>query len=152
MPRIDMTMIRRILIGVAISFAVVLIAGFSWFLWVTRDLPSEEQLADYEPPIMSRVHAGDGKLVAEFAVQHRVYVPSEELPDRLIQAFTSAEDKTFFEHSGINLWGMFRGTVINFFQGDKITGGSTITQQVVKNMLVGSDRSVERKVREAVLP
>src|ERR1700742_4587684 len=135
MPRIDMTMIRRIFIGVAVVFAVVLIGGFSWSRWVTRALPSEEQLANYEPPIMSRVHAGDGKLVAEFATQHRVYVPSEEIPDQLINAFTSAEEKTFFEHSGINLWGMFRGTVINFIQGDKITGGSTITQQVVKNML-----------------
>src|ERR1044071_2372576 len=116
MPRIDMTMIRRILIGVAVTFAVVLIAGFSWFLWVTQDLPSEEQLANYEPPIMSRVHAGDGKLVAEFATQHRVYVPSDELPDHLIQAFVSAEDKTFFEHSGIDFWGMFRGTILNAIQ------------------------------------
>jgi penicillin-binding protein 1A len=100
---------------------------------------------------MSRVHAGDGKLVAEFATQHRVYVPSEELPDQLVQAFISAEDKTFFEHSGIDLWGMFRGTVINALQGKRITGGSTITQQVVKNMLVGDERSIDRKVREAVL-
>ncbi len=60
---------------------------------MTQNLPSEDELANYEPPIMSRVHAGDGKLVAEFATQHRVYVPSEELPDQLIQAFISAEDK-----------------------------------------------------------
>src|SRR5690606_12297423 len=110
-----------------------------------------KELANYEPRIMSRVHAGDGKLVAEFATQHRVYVPSEELPDQLIQAFISAEDKTFFEHSGINLLGMFRGAVLNPLMGKRQTGGSTITQQVVKNMLVGSDRSVERKLREAVL-
>jgi len=144
-------MFKRVLIGVAILAAVVLIGGGGWFFWVTSDLPSEDELANYEPPIMSRVHAGDGRLVAEFATQHRVYVPSEELPDQLIQAFISAEDKQFFEHSGINLWGMFRGTVLNAVQGKRMTGGSTITQQVVKNMLVGSDRSVERKVREAVL-
>src|SRR5215204_6533087 len=129
-------MLRRILIVVAIVAAVILVGGTGWFFWVTRDLPSEDELANYEPPIMSRVHAGDGRLVAEFATQHRVYVPSEELPDQLIQAFISAEDKTFFEHSGIDLWGMFRGTVINALQGKKIAGGSTITQQVVKNMLV----------------
>ncbi len=127
------------------------LAAGTWFLMVTQDLPSEKELANYEPPITSRVHAGDGKLVAEFASEHRVYVPSEELPDQLIQAFISAEDKTFFEHSGINLWGMFRGTVVNALQGKRITGGSTITQQVVKNMLVGNERSVDRKVREAVL-
>src|SRR5262249_3466049 len=77
--------------------------------------------------------------------------PSEELPDHLIQAFVSAEDKTFFEHSGIDFWGMFRGTVLNAIQGKRMEGGSTITQQVVKNMLVGSERSISRKVREAVL-
>ena len=144
-------MIKKILIGTAALIGVVAIAGTAWFFVVTSDLPSEQDLANYEPPIMSRVHAGDGRLVAEFATQHRVYVPSEQLPDPLIQAFISAEDKDFFEHSGLNLWGIFRGTVLNFIQGKRITGGSTITQQVVKNMLVGSERSIDRKVREAVL-
>lgn len=144
-------MIKRVLIGAVAVFGIGAVVAFGWFLMVTMDLPSEKELANYEPPIMSRVHAGDGRLVAEFATQHRVYVPSEELPDQLIHAFISAEDKTFFEHSGINLWGMFRGTVLNAVQGKRMTGGSTITQQVVKNMLVGSDRSVDRKVREAVL-
>jgi penicillin-binding protein 1A len=144
-------MIKKILIGTVAVIVVAVVALTGWFFIITSDLPSEKDLADYEPPIMSRVHAGDGKLVAEFATQHRVYVPSEELPDQLIQAFVSAEDKEFFEHSGINLWGMFRGTVLNFLQGKRMTGGSTITQQVVKNMLVGSERSIDRKVREAVL-
>ena len=143
--------LRAILIGTAAVFGLLFIGVIGWFFVVTQNLPSEDELANYEPPIMSRVHAGDGKLVAEFATQHRVYVPSEELPDQLVQAFISAEDKTFFEHSGIDLWGMFRGTVINALQGKRITGGSTITQQVVKNMLVGDERSIDRKVREAVL-
>jgi penicillin-binding protein 1A len=142
---------RAILIGAGVTFGALFLGAIAWFFVVTQNLPSEDELANYEPPIMSRVHAGDGKLVAEFATQHRVYVPSEELPDQLVQAFISAEDKTFFEHSGIDLWGMFRGTVINALQGKRITGGSTITQQVVKNMLVGDERSVDRKVREAVL-
>lgn len=142
---------RAILIGTGVTFGALFLGAVGWFFVVTQNLPSEDELANYEPPIMSRVHASDGKLVAEFATQHRVYVPSEELPDQLVQAFISAEDKTFFEHSGIDLWGMFRGTVINALQGKKIAGGSTITQQVVKNMLVGDERSVDRKVREAVL-
>jgi penicillin-binding protein 1A len=142
---------KTILIATAGVFAALFIAAVVWFFMITQNLPSEDELANYEPPIMSRVHAGDGKLVAEFATQHRVYVPSDELPDQLVQAFTSAEDKTFFEHSGIDLWGMFRGVVLNPLMGKKMTGGSTITQQVVKNMLVGDERSIDRKVREAVL-
>ncbi len=142
---------KVILLSIAGGIAAIAIAMTVWFFIVIQDLPSEEQLANYEPPIMSRVHAGDGKLVAEFATQHRVYVPSEDLPDLLVQAFISAEDKDFFNHSGIDLWGMFRGTVINFLQGKRMTGGSTITQQVVKNMLTGDERSIDRKVREAVL-
>ncbi|HEY7797492.1 MAG TPA: PBP1A family penicillin-binding protein, partial [Hyphomonadaceae bacterium] len=144
-------MIKKILIATAAVIGVAAIGATAWFFVVTSDLPSEADLANYEPPIMSRVHAGDGRLVAEFATQHRVYVPAEELPDQLIQAFISAEDKEFFEHSGVNLWGMFRGAVLNPLMGKRQSGGSTITQQVVKNMLVGSERSVDRKVREAVL-
>jgi penicillin-binding protein 1A len=144
-------MIRKILLGSAIAVGVGILAAGGWFIAVTQDLPSAKELANYEPPITSRVHAGDGHLVAEFANQHRVYVPSEELPQRLIEAFISAEDKTFFEHSGVNLWGMFRGVVLNPLMGRKQTGGSTITQQTVKNMLVGNDRSAARKVREAIL-
>lgn len=144
-------MLRKILFGALAAAAILVIGVGGWFLLVTQDLPSEKELANYEPPITSRVHAGDGRLVAEFANQHRVYVPSEELPRQLVEAFISAEDKTFFEHSGINLWGMIRGTLGNAIRGRRMTGGSTITQQVVKNMLVGDDRSLTRKVREAIL-
>ncbi len=144
-------MIRKILIGFAAVVVVGVLGVGAWFVAITQDLPSARELASYEPPIMSRVHAGDGRLVAEFANQHRVYVPSEELPDQLIQAFISAEDKSFFEHSGVDLWGMMRGTLGNAIRGRRMTGGSTITQQVVKNMLVGNERSVTRKAREAIL-
>ncbi|MEY2756862.1 MAG: hypothetical protein RIR33_640 [Pseudomonadota bacterium] len=142
---------KTILVSIVSLIGIAIVAFAVWFFIVTQNLPSEEQLRNYEPPIMSRVHAGDGKLVAEFATEHRVYVPSEELPDQLIKAFISAEDGSFFEHSGIDLWGTFRGAVLNPLMGRRQTGGSTITQQVVKNMLVGDERSIERKVREAVL-
>jgi penicillin-binding protein 1A len=144
-------MIKKILIGAGVFFALCVVAVGVVFLMVTQGLPSPQDLENYEPPITSRVHAGDGKLVAEFASQHRVYVPSSELPDQLIQAFISAEDKSFFEHSGIDYWGMFRGTVGNAIRGRRMTGGSTITQQTVKNMLVGNERSIIRKMKEAVL-
>ena len=115
----------------------------------TQDLPSTGDLKAYEPPVMTRIHAGDGKLVKEYAYQHRVFVPEEEIPDKLIYAFISAEDKTFFEHEGLDLKGLLRGTLFNAIRGRRMAGGSTITQQVVKNMLVGDDRSAERKIREA---
>ena len=78
MPRMNW---KTILLGIASVIGIVIVAAVVWFFLVTQNLPSEEQLRNYEPPIMSRVHAGDGKLVAEFATEHRVYVPSEELPD-----------------------------------------------------------------------
>ena len=148
MPRLNL---KTILISIASVIGIVMLLAITWFFIVTQNLPSEEQLRNYEPPIMSRVHAGDGRLVAEFATEHRVYVPSDELPDQLVKAFISAEDKTFFEHSGIDLWGMFRGAILNPLMGKDQAGGSTITQQVVKNMLLDSTKSIERKVREAVL-
>jgi penicillin-binding protein 1A len=143
--------IRRIVIGVLGSGALVLVLFFGWILYLMQGLPSADQLANYEPPITSRIHAGDGHLVAEFANQHRIYVPSDELPQQLVEAFISAEDKSFFEHSGVDWWGVLRGTLGNAIRFKRMAGGSTITQQVVKNMLVGSDRSITRKVRELIL-
>lgn len=143
--------IGRVIIGVLGSIGIAVLAFFIWVLYLMQGLPSASQLANYEPPITSRIHAGDGHLVAEFANQHRIYVPSDELPQQLIEAFISAEDKSFFEHSGVDWWGMLRGTLGNAIRFKRMAGGSTITQQVVKNMLVGSDRSITRKVRELIL-
>lgn len=142
---------KPILYGVGGLFGLGLVVALGLFIWLMQGLPSDEQLANYEPKITSRVYAGDGKLVGEFAAEHRVFVPSEEIPQPLIYAFISAEDKSFFEHSGIDLMGMIRGTVGNTLQGKRMAGGSTITQQVVKNMLVGDARSPVRKAREAIL-
>ncbi|MEN0079622.1 MAG: transglycosylase domain-containing protein, partial [Pseudomonadota bacterium] len=129
---------------------------------LTRDLPTVQKLAEYEPPITSRVHAGDGRLIAEFqgmgsdgTPQYRVYVPYDSIPDSVIQAFVSAEDKNFFDHEGIDWLGMTRGvlnTVRNKVSGTGgMQGGSTITQQTVKNMLLTRDQTIVRKIKEAVL-
>ncbi len=143
--------IKRMFIGAFSLAALMAVLFFGWILYLMQGLPSASQLAHYEPPITSRIHAGDGHLVAEFANQHRIYVPSDELPQQLVEAFISAEDKSFFEHSGVDWMGMLRGTLGNLVRGRRMAGGSTITQQVVKNMLVGSDRSITRKVRELML-
>ena len=121
---------------------------FTMAQWAS-DLPSARELEAYEPPVVTRIHAGDGRLVKEFAYQKRVFVPEEAIPDLVVHAFISAEDKTFFEHQGVDLKGLLRGTLGNAIRGRRLAGGSTITQQVVKNMLVGDDRSVKRKVQEA---
>ncbi len=142
-------MFRKLLFLAAFCVGLVGAGILGWVYSVTRDLPAPRELKTYEPPITSRVHAGDGTLVAEFARQHRVFIPEEELPDRVIHAFMSAEDKDFYNHNGIDPKGIIRGVLINALRGRRITGGSTITQQTVKNMLVGSERSVVRKVREA---
>ncbi|MEM8647522.1 MAG: transglycosylase domain-containing protein, partial [Pseudomonadota bacterium] len=122
----------------------------------SEDLPSLETLTSYEPPVMTRVHAGDGSLLAEYAEQRRLYMPTSVLPKRLIHAFISAEDKTFFSHAGID-WQGIVGAVVRYGQarlkGERrqLSGASTITQQVAKNFLLSSERSFDRKLREALL-
>ena len=129
--------------------------GVFWLLHTYgRDLPDYAQLADYEPPMVSRVHAGDGRLLAEFATEKRVFVPVSAMPRRVIDAFVSAEDKTFFEHPGIDLPGIAAAAVRNLMQigtDRRPVGASTITQQVTKNFLLTDAVSYRRKIREIVL-
>ncbi|WP_018147306.1 penicillin-binding protein 1A [Henriciella marina] len=147
---------RRVAIGIFIIGALCFVALVLWVAALSRDLPSHERLADYEPPITSRVHAGDGTLIAEFAEEHRVFVPIESMPDHVTQAFVAAEDKKFFEHDGLDYVGILRGAInsaqIKLSGSDgNLQGGSTITQQVAKNMLLTRDQRIERKVKEAII-
>ena len=121
-----------------------------------RGLPAYGWLATYEPPVATRVHAGDGRLLAEFAVEHRLFVPVEAIPKRVVDAFLSAEDKTFYDHAGLDPAGLFRAVFTNIRSklsesARRPVGGSTITQQVAKNFLLSPEVTVERKVREAIL-
>ena len=101
---------------------------------------------------MTRVHAGDGSLLAEYARERRLYIPIQAVPKQVVAAFLSAEDKNFYRHSGVDPEGLVRAVVMNFKGGGKRQqGASTITQQVAKNFLVGSERSYERKIREALI-
>ncbi len=103
---------------------------------------------------MTRIHAGDGDLIAEFAQEPRIFVPINVIPQDLINAFLSAEDKNFYDHSGIDMMGVMRAVINNVFnviQGRRLEGASTITQQVAKNFLLTSDVTFERKLKEAVL-
>ena len=150
-------MIRAI--GFLFGFVfLVTLAGAGGGLYVFykygQDLPDYSVLATYEPPTMTRVHAADGRLLAEYATERRVFVPVSAMPKRLIQAFLSAEDKNFFSHPGIDAIGFVRAVLTNLrnLRTDKRpVGASTITQQVAKNFLLTSEVSMERKIKEAIL-
>ncbi len=119
-----------------------------------NDLPDYRQLADYEPPTVTRIHAGDGSLLAEYAQENRVFVPIEAMPERLIQSFLAAEDKNFYTHIGLDPMGILRAVITNvqqIGQNRRPVGASTITQQVAKNFLLSNEVSYIRKFKEALL-
>ena len=116
-----------------------------------QDLPDYTQLKNYEPPVTTRVHAADGSLLAEYSRERRLYLPSAAIPKLVKEAFISAEDKNFYTHWGFDPEGIIRAGMI-YVQGSRhIQGASTITQQVAKNFLLNSDRTVNRKIREILL-
>jgi len=127
------------------------VAGY--LLWsASQDLPSYEKLAEYEPPVMTRIHAHDGRLLAEYARERRIFVPINTIPKLVINAFLSAEDKRFYEHGGIDFFGIARAAIKNLQNpGRRPEGASTITQQVAKNFLLTSEQKFERKLKEAIL-
>lgn len=119
-----------------------------------NDLPDYRQLADYQPPTVTRIHASDGSLLAEYAQENRVFVPIEVMPERLIQAFLAAEDKNFYTHIGLDPMGILRAVITNIQQigqNRRPVGASTITQQVAKNFLLSNEVSYVRKFKEALL-
>ncbi len=125
--------------------------GVAYFLWqISKDLPDYDKLANYKPPVITRVHAGDGRLIAEFAKERRIYVPVQVMPKQLINAFLAAEDLNFYEHNGLDFKGMLRAVYNNLVRHRR-EGASTITQQVAKNFLLTSEQSFLRKAKEAIL-
>lgn len=131
-----------------------LIAGIFGFAWVVnhygQDLPDYSQLKEYKPPIITRIYAGDGRLMAEFAQERRVFVPIEEIPPRVKNAFIAAEDQNFYKHEGFDITAIARAAYLNF-KGESLSGASTITQQVAKNLLLTKDRTYTRKIRELII-
>jgi penicillin-binding protein 1A len=134
---------------------VVGVAAAAGLLWhFSKDLPDYSQLQDYEPPVMTRVHAGDGSLVGEYARERRLYIPIQAVPKLVINAFLAAEDKNFYEHGGLDFTGIARAAVVylqNYGSSRRPQGASTITQQVAKNFLLSNELSMSRKVKEALL-
>ena len=131
------------------------IALFFYGLWYFgKDLPDYKELSKYNPNIVTRIHAGNGALLAEYATQKRVFVPVNVIPKKVINAFISAEDKDFYNHFGIDPKATLRALITNIRNlgtGKRLIGASTITQQVAKNFLLSSELSYERKIKEAIL-
>src|SRR5512137_2615036 len=135
-----------------------LVAGVAGFLWLSRDLPAVESLAAYRPPVVSEIVSADGQVVGELFEERRRVVPYDRIPRHVVQAFLAAEDKNFFQHHGVDWLGTLRAGVNTYVLRRKIQGGSTITQQTAKALLVSSEgfaegtrRNLRRKAREAIL-
>jgi penicillin-binding protein 1A len=143
-------------LGLAAAAVVVVVIGFSafWIFTLTRDLPSVETLQDYAPPVTTRVYAGNGTVLGEYAHERRIFVPATFIPKLVKEAFTSAEDRNFYNHPGIDPSGILRAIIKDVglvLQGRRPQGASTITQQVARGFLLNSDLKMARKVREAIL-
>ncbi len=139
---------------IIIFLIVILLFAFSTLWYFSIGLPDYKKLSNYQPPISSRVYSEDGKLIAEYALQKRLFVPYESIPEVVINSFLSAEDKNFFNHPGVDAKGILRAVfnnIKNLSQNKRLEGASTITQQVAKNFLLTNEVSIKRKIKEAIL-
>jgi len=127
------------------------VALLFWVWGSDPNLPNIEKLSDYHPSQVSRVRSADGAIIGEIYTERRTYVPYEQIPKVVINALVSAEDADFFEHEGIDYLGMVRALFVNLKEGETVQGASTITQQVVKNLLLTRARTLKRKVQEIIL-
>ena len=142
--------IKFLIIAVLIS----LFFGLSTLWYFSIGLPDYKKLSNYQPPISSRVYSNDGKLIAEYAIEKRLFIPIDSVPEKVINSFLSAEDKNFFDHPGIDAKGILRALINNLkniTQNKRLEGASTITQQVAKNFLLSNEVSINRKIKEAIL-
>ena len=139
---------------IIIFFSIIIFFVFSTLWYFSVGLPDYKKLSNYQPPISSRVYSEDKKLIAEYAIEKRLFIPFESIPDKVVNAFLSAEDKNFFKHPGIDAKGILRAiikNIKNISQNKRLEGASTITQQVAKNFLLTNEVSFKRKVKEAIL-
>ncbi len=121
---------------------------------IIGDIPDSSDLEDYKPPVLTRIHAADGQLISEFAKERRLFLSIKSVPDLLVKSYLAAEDKSFFQHNGLDFVGIMNAAVqniINYGTGKRPIGASTITQQVAKNFFFTNEVSYERKIKEAIL-
>jgi len=121
------------------------------YFYVSSTLPKVETLADYRPPLITRIYSDDSSIIAEYSRERRILVPYDKMPKTLVQAFVASEDASFFKHQGIDFVSILRAALKNIKKGGIAQGGSTITQQVAKKLLLTSERTFTRKFKEAIL-
>ena len=141
----------KILISILIGGVFMIFSAFWYF---SHDLPDFKKLSNYEPSVLSRVYDDKGNLIAEYALEKRLFIPFESIPDKVINSFLSAEDRNFFDHPGIDARGVTRAfirNIKNILTDKRLEGASTITQQVAKNFLLTNEVSLKRKIKEAIL-
>ena len=135
-----------------IIFSIAILIFLLTTLWYfSIGLPDYKKLSNYQPPISSRVYSNNGKLIAEYALQKRLFVPYDSIPKIVVNSFLSAEDKNFFTHPGIDAKGILRAIIKNLrniSQNKRLEGASTITQQVAKNFLLTNEVSLKRKIKD----
>lgn len=144
----------RVLSGISFVIALMVAAGLGIFIHFGQGLPEYDYLKDYEPPVISRLYTSDAQLLQEYATEKRLFVPFYQIPDLVKNAFMAAEDRNFYYHFGIDILGTLRAALTNTLSnswGNRPSGASTITQQVAKNFLVGNERSLQRKIKEAIV-
>ena len=138
-----------------ISGSLLIGIGILAVLWAfSNNLPDYKFLKNYKPPVSSKVYSGEGELVSDFSTEKRIFVPYKAIPKKVIYAFLSAEDKSFFQHPGVDAKGVLRAVINNFYNimsSRRLEGASTITQQVAKNFLLSNEVSINRKLKEAIL-
>ena len=146
--------IKKILIATSL-FAVLFTVLIISILWTySNKLPDYKFLKSYKPPVSSKLYSGEGELVIDFSSEKRIFIPYNSIPEKIINAFLSAEDKNFFSHPGVDAKGVLRAiykNIFNLFTSKRLEGASTITQQVAKNFLLSNEVSLDRKIKEAIL-
>ena len=146
--------IKRFFAYIVGLICVLFFMIFSTFWYFANDLPDYKVLSEYKPPVSSRVYSSDGDLIAEYAIQKRLFISFDSISSVVINSFLSAEDKNFFKHPGVDARGITRAiikNVRNYMQSRRLEGASTITQQVAKNFLLSNEVSLKRKIKEAIL-
>lgn len=144
--------ILTILLKISLSFIFIgVLCATAGYFYFSNNLPNLTVLSAYQPPLVSRIYNTQGDLLAEYADEHRILTPFEEIPKRVRDAFLAAEDQQFYKHIGINPARIASAMVANILAGHKVQGGSTITQQVAKNFLLTSERTYTRKIKEVIL-
>ena len=146
------TILTRTLLGLGLlGLLLAILIPVGAYLYVSKSLPKVDTLADYRPPIITRVLSDDGSVIAELFEERRIIAPVSKMPKQLVQAFVAAEDANFFKHQGIDIVSIIRAAIKNIKAGGIVQGGSTITQQVAKSLLLTPERKFKRKFKEAIL-